>query len=477
MRSALATTLLLALSLAQAAPAGELPPEGRCGGTTTAIELDASRAPLRSGDVVDRAAVGSLRDFLPAEIWAHRDTFFFDGMQLTIGACHRRYPASRAYEDATRARAGNARLDAEGNLSDHAAGMPFPPETLDANAADAGARWAWNLERRHRGAGPRGEFRLLDLPSAAPLARRALPQAFVGEFFFAQTGQRADLAGFRERAARGSSWVAGGSFREPTDARGLAWRQYRATEAARDGRRADDVFVFVPDLRKTRRAASAHADGMFVPRYRAAGQGNARAIPYAQGGRLGSVEAGHAGALAATEDIARGFSAFALRPNAWVWRVVAERELLAPLNARNEGWPLRAGRNYGPSGLSLASDTWDLRWAVAIEGRARSEGVPLPLVTLWLDAQTAQPLFVVRRDASGALRELGVLAHRYSGDVPSYPALPNGEAANVFDPVAEAFLVLPGGGWRRESWGVRSLPLEADALRRLLSTDALSREQ
>jgi len=215
---------------------------------------------------------------------------------------------------------------------------------------------------------------------------------------------------------------------------------------------------------------------MFVPRYRAAGQGNARVIPYGQGARMGTIEAGHAGALAAAEDIARGFTAFALRANAWTWRVVAEREVLAPLNARSEGWPL-AERNYGPSGLALADDTWDVRWAVVIEGRAHEANVPLPRVTHWVDAQTAQPLFVMRRDASGALREIGVLAHRYSGDVARYPAFPSGDAANVFDPVAEAFLVLPSGGWRRESWDVRSTPLEANELRALISTDSLSRGQ
>jgi hypothetical protein len=235
------------------------------------------------------------------------------------------------------------------------------------------------------------------------------------------------------------------------------------------------VFVYVPDLRKTRRAVGARGDGMFVPRYSAAGQGNARVIPYSQGGRLGTIEAGHGSALATAEDSERGFAGLALRPNAWAWRVVAQREVLAPLNARTEGWPLRDDRDYGPSGLSLASETWDVRWAVVIEGRARDDGVASPRVTYWVDAQTAQPLYAMRRSASGALREVGVLAHRYSADVARYPTFPDGSAARVFDPVAAAFLALPSGGWRRESWDSRSVPLNEVELRSLLSTDALLR--
>jgi hypothetical protein len=472
--------LLVALLLALPALASELPPEGRCPGAArvgpASREVDATRPELRAGGVIEHAALAAIRDWLPRELWRHRDAFFFEGMQLAIGACHRRYSASAAFEEATRANAGSARLDERGNLVTHVAGLPFPHARLDATASDAGARWAWNLERRYRAAGPRGSFRLIDLPDARALARHTGAQRFSGEFFFAQAAQRTDLASHHEPAARRSSWVAGGIFREPGDSRGLAWRQYRSLEAASDARRSDDVFVYLPSLRKMRRAAAARSDGMYVPRYRAAGEGNARVIPYGQGARMGAIEAGHAGALAAAEDIARGFSAFALRPNAWTWRFVAEREVLAPLNVRSEGWPL-AEKNHGPSGLSLADDAWDVRWAVVIEGRALDSSAPLPRATYWIDAQTAQPLFVMRRDASGALREVGVLAHRYSGDIARYPAFASGGAANVFDPVAEAFLTLPSGGWRRESWDARSTPLEPNELRALLATDSLARGQ
>ncbi len=44
----------------------------------------------------------------------------------------------------------------------------------------------------------------------------------------------------------------------------------------------------------------------------------------------------------------------------------------------------------------------------------------------------------------------------------------------VFDPVAAVFYYVPGGaGWRRESYDVRSVPVDPARLRKLTSTDEL----
>ena len=77
----------------------------------------------------------------------------------------------------------------------------------------------------------------------------------------------------------------------------------------------------------------------------------------------------------------------------------------------------------------------------------------------------------------GALLDVGMLVHRYSGDAARYPTWPSNEPANVFDPVAAAFYFVPGrgSGWRRESYDVRSLPLEPGDLRKLTSTDELQK--
>ena len=476
-----ALALCLALALAPAAGA-EPPPEGRCPARNAAPgevpEVDSGGLLVREGQRVTPDQLLQLRNLFPPEIWNYRDVFFFEGMQMEIGSCHRRYSTAPFYADATRAFAGKARLDKNGNLLDYTAGLPFPPESIDLAAPDAALRWAWNFEMRYRGAGPVGRFRLVDLPD-----RFGAPETYLGDFFLLRTGHRADLAAsdYRLPESTKTSWVAGGKFDEPFGARGLAWRQLRPTTTEGDWSKPDDTFVYIPELRKIRRAASAWIDGMYTPRYRVAGTNDGGLVPFVKGGGgeyapdFQMLPTGAGKSIAATEDIRRGFMGLAIRPNAYVWKVEGEREVLAPLNSNAIGWPDDPDRNFGPWGLSVASDRWDVRWAVVLHGAARKEIEGVAAVTLWVDWQTQQPLYYMTQRASGAPIDVGILVHRYSSDLPLYPSWPSGEPASVFDPVAAAFYYVPGrgSGWRRESYDVRSLPLDPDKLRKLTSTDEL----
>jgi Protein of unknown function (DUF1329) len=475
--------LLLTLALAlPAAVAAAPPPEGRCPARNAAPgaepEVDSGGFLVQEGASVSLEQLLQLHSLLPPEIWSHRDVFFYEGMRMEIGWCHRRYGAAPFYADATRSFAGQARLDEAGNLLGYTAGLPFPPESIDPSAPDAALRWAWNFEMRYRGAGPIGKFKLVDLPD-----RVGAPETYLGEFFLVKTGHRADLAAsdYRLPESTKTTWVAGGKFLEPFGARGLAWRQIRPRGAEADWSKPDDTFVYIPELRKTRRAASAWVDGIYTPRYRVAGQNDGGLVPFAtnEGGEYAPgfqmLPTGAGKSIGATEDIRRGFMGLAIRPNAYVWSLVGEREVLAPLNGNAPGWPTSPDRNYGPWGLAVASDRWDVRWAVVLRGRARKEIEGVAGVTLWIDWQTQQPLYFVTQKKNGALVDVGILVHRYSGDAARYPAWPSSEPANVFDPVAAAFYYVPGrgSGWRRESYDVRSLPLEPDEIRKLTSTDDL----
>ncbi len=477
-----AAALLLAT-----AGAAELPPEGRCpdftGTPTEQGQVDAGTPLVREGARLGLADLLALRDLLPEEVWTYREAFFYEGMRMTIGFCHRRYPVSAFYAQATREFAGKARVDEKGNLLGYVAGLPFPPETIDLGARDAGVRWAWNFEHRYRGAGPVGHFRLLDLPS-----RLGQPQTYEGEWHFLRTGHRADLiaSDYRIPESTRTEWVAGGRFEEPTNARHLAWRQARLRKASLDYTAPDDTFVYIPDLRKPRRAASSWVDGIFTPRYSQSGvEGVGGGVPFVTGGgnqfappQIESVHPTAGLALAVTEDIRKGFTGLALRPNAYEWTVLGAREVLAPLNGLTEGWPVDPERNYGPTGLSLGSDRWDVRYAVVIRGRARGGAVAgLAAVTLWIDWQTQQPLYYISQRENGFLLDVGILAHRFSGDRAGYPAWPGGEQAEVFDPVAAVFYYVPGGGsgWRRESYDVRSVPVDPGKLRKLTSHTELQK--
>jgi hypothetical protein len=459
----------------------ELPPEGRCpdftGAPPDGIGEDIGALMLQEGDLLGLEEVMALQQLLPPEVWRHREAFFFEGMRLEIGACHRRYPVAAFFASATEAFAGRARLDDAGNLYDHVAGLPFPPASFDADTPDAATRWAWNLQHRYVGAGPVGSFRIVDMP-----ARFGSPETYEGTFFQVRTAHRADLAvtDYSLPESRRSTFVAGGKFERPFNARYLAWRQIRPSDAERDYRKGDDTFVYVPTMRKPRRAASTWVDGLFTPRYTMSGDDGGGSLPIGAGGSefgpgIDSIQPTAGRSIAATEDIRRGFTGLALRPNAYDWTLLGVREVLAPLNASEPGWPLVESRNYGPSGLSVASDRWDVRLAVVIEGEARRRVEGVATVVLWIDVQTQQPLYMITKRENGWLLDVGILVHRFSGDQAAYASWPGGEPAHVFDPVAAAFYFVPGGGsgWRRESYDVHSLPLEPAKLRKMTSTDEL----
>jgi hypothetical protein len=480
-RARLSAALVLTASLlAPGLPArAGLPPEGACprvdGGAGGTASEDGAGVILTEGARIGLGDLPKLRSLIPDEIWQHRDVFFHEGMQLEIGPCHRRYAFPAFFEKATAAYLATAKVDTDGNLSDYVAGLPFPPDTLDASARDAGARWAWDLALRYRGAGPIGKFRITDLPS-----RIGSPETYLGSFFWLQTGNRSDLlAAGADASLKDAMWVAGGRFDEPMNARELAWRQIRPESTQANYERSDDTFVYVPAMRKPRRAATAWVDGLYTPRFRVSGTdagGGAMPFGSTQYGPEASINPTAGLSIAASENLRRGFEGLTLRPNAYRWSLKGERDVLAPLNGANPGYPENPDRNFGESGLSVASDRWDVRHAVVIEGVSkRDDEGEAARVTIYIDWQTQQPLYWVTRKKNGGILDIGILVHRYSGDVAQYPEWPGGGSALVFDPVAASFFSASEGrsGWRRESYDVRSVPVDDKEIRRMSSTDSL----
>ncbi len=470
--------ILCASSFAALPAAAEPPPEGRCpsiapagaGGATT----DAIAIPMREGMTLTLKDIYSLHHLLPREVWRNRKIFFHEGMKLEVGPCHRRYSLPVWYHDATERHADAVSLDDDGNLTGYRAGVPFPPEKIHPEDPAAGARWAWNHVYRWQGAGPRGRFRLTDMPS-----RIGSVEVYEGSFFQVQTAHRADLGATNYEApeAEGYAFVSGGRFEKPFDARHLAWRQMRPLDFEQRFKEPDTTFVYVPSMRKSRRGATAWVDGLYLPTYRVGHIQAGGGVPF------GSTEFGPAGAInptagisaASSEHIRRGFVGVALRANAYKWHLVTKREVLAPINTVNPVYPESEERNFGESGLSLGSDRWDVRYAVVIEGVSRTGSNPVGRLTLWIDHQTGQLLYYISRKKNRRIIDIGVLAHRYSGDIVEYPEWPGGGQARVFDPVAASFYgeIEGGTGWRRESWDILSIPPDAAEMKKILSTSDL----
>ena len=465
----------LALILAGAPPARGAPPdEGECPILSGAAGApDAAPLLIKTGMRVDAEGLLALQSLLPREVWRHRERFFFEGMLMEIGPCHRRYSIPAFYRKATEKHAGEASLDEEGNLKNYRAGTPFPQQTIDAEDPMAGARWAWNLEKRFRGAGYAGRFRITDLPSRVGSVMR-----YRGDFFAFQAAGRSDLPNEQYRVPGSGTllWSSGGEFSEPFGARGLAWRQLRGSRSESRWSRPDDIFVYIPSLRKVRRSATPWVDGAFLPRFSIAGQAQ-KSGGVALGGGGAPISPGAGASLAISEAARAGLTGLFLRPNAYVWRLRGERTVLAPLNAVNPGWPIVTERNYGHSGLSVAADRWDVRRAMIIEGRLREPGETVQSLTIYIDYQTLQPLYWIARTRSQRLVEVGILVHRFSGDLGDPPSWPDGSPAAIFEPVAASFAntLESSGGWLRESYQLRSLPFPPGKVKKMTTTDALER--
>jgi hypothetical protein len=464
----------LALALAPTSAGAAPPEEGDCPTVNAGRGAEAEDAvPLiiKEGMIIDKQSLSALRTLLPDEIWRHREAFFFEGMRLEIGPCHRRYPIPEFVTAATARFAGKTSIDKKGNLRDYTAGTPFPQAQIAEEDPQGPAKWAWNFATRFRGAGHRGRFQITAVPN-----RIGSVEVYRGDFFVFQIAGRADMAENDYRWSKSNKvlWAAGGEFKSPFSARGLAWRQFRPTRTNKRWESPDDVFVYVPSMRKVRRSGTNWVDGGFVPRYLIAGRQSAGGGVAIAGGSAAPT----AGlSIAESEDARAGLTGVFLRPNAYVWRIRGEQTVLAPINSINPGFPLSEERNFGPSGLSLAEDRWDVRQAMVIEGALRKPDDTIRRVTIFVDYETLQPLYWITRASRGRLIEIGVLAHRFTADVVTYPGWPGGVPAQIFEPVAASFFdALSGrGGWRRDSYDLLSIPATDSERMRMSTSDALQR--
>ena len=89
------------------------------------------------------------------------------------------------------------------------------------------------------------------------------------------------------------------------------------------------------------------------------------------GGMDGGAGGGAAAGAAATSITTKrsGFEVLETRPLLYDYRFVGVKDVLTPINASRPAYPEVKDRDFGPWGLSFATDRWDLRRAVVIEGR------------------------------------------------------------------------------------------------------------
>jgi hypothetical protein len=449
---------LVTVALRAAADPWVLPSEGACSPGERLrgwpVGEDAAPVEFEAGDIVEAERIELVLDYLPPEIWEHRERFFFEGMRLEIGPCFRDYAPPAFFVAATERFTGRARLLENGGIEGRVAGLPFEPDAIDAKDPRAGQMWAWNVQARYRAGGLRGKFRISDL-----LGRIGRAEPFLGEIFLNQLAHRADRAegGYRVPGTAPHVWLAGGRFFMPFNAREFAWLQYRNPESDAHSDYGDELHVYIPDMRKPRRAPGFGVEGLYMPKFSV----GVDPLAYAGGDHAATIDLS---SLPDTIETKRsGFEAMQTRPLLYGHRLLGLQDVLTPINSAAPAYPTSEDRSFGPWGLSWASDRWELRRALVLEGTKReSAGDDEPAMRrLWVDLQTLVPLYYVAYDKRGTLIDVGLFVGRWSEDRPGYPRWPDdpARAVRVIDTVGASFANLKlKGSWRRESWEMVSIP-------------------
>jgi hypothetical protein len=441
---------------------------------------DAPPLPFHTGEVIDLGKAEVLKNYLPPALWDERDHFFYEGQRLEIGPCFRDYGPPAFFQEATEKERGKTRLQENGGISGYRAGLPFPPDTIAPDDPQAGLKWAWNVALRYQAGGFRAKFRVSDM-----VGRTGRAEPFEGQLFLLQLAGRSDreAADYKGPDAGTQAWVSGGVMTEPFAAREYAWRQYRDIATLTEPDRSDDLHAFLPEWRRVRRINSNQIEGIFMPSF-SVGVQPATQLSVGTGTGGGSV-AGAAIGVGGGGSITpkrTGFEGLVLRPLLYDFKLLGLQDVLTPINAATPSYPEAKDRNFGPWGLSFASDRWDLRRALVLEGRfkgTRGADQTARLV-LYVDLETLMPLYYLSYDKRGEAIDVGMFVGRWSEDRADYPKWSDDPArpARVIDSVGESFANLSeGGGWRRESWTTVSIPPSDASLPALLSVDSLTKRR
>jgi hypothetical protein len=171
-----------------------------------------------------------------------------------------------------------------------------------------------------------------------------------------------------------------------------------------------------------------------------------------------------------------------MRPLLYDLQVLGVQDVLTPINARTPAYPTDPDREFGPWGLSFASDRWDLRRAVVIQGRAKEArgGDRVNRFIHYLDVQTLAPLYFASWDGRDEQIDVGMFVGRWSEERDGYQPWPDDaeRPLRVIDPAGASFAnISDDGGWRRESWEVVATPPDDRKLKRDLSVNNLTKRR
>ncbi len=401
--------------------------------------------PLEDGQIISFAQVDRLHPFLPPELWPHREYIFYEGMRLEIGPAFRDYSPAQAYQDATNAHRGKARIGPDGDLENYVAGQPFPMDEIDCQSdPDAGTKIIWNFDYRWQGAGlaAHAYYSYFDRGEELPLfyegSARQVALAHRPEPQYAEAGGDV-FRGESRKLAYGVDVLA------PYDAKGISIINYRykSTDKPREQARNDDTWVYLPTLRRVRRISTAQRTD----------------------------------AVSGTDFTFDDFSGFFGIPPQYDWKCLGEIDVLAPVNSMVKAYPYTKDHSFGPYGLSFADDRWELRHAFKIQFVPKNPDHPYSKKILYIDKNTAEALYSFAYDRKDELWKIIYHNKRWSGDGHEFYKPWDGvpeprDSMNVADIVIN---VQTGTGNRIEFWDSSGTPLSSGQTRRFIDVGRLTK--
>lgn len=393
-------------------------------------EQTVEMANLEEGKMISLGEIELLQSFLPEDLWSNRHLLFYEGMQLTIGPAFRDYSPPPEYLAATERNRGQAKVGPSGSLQNHAEGLPFPMDEVEcSNDPQAGVKIAWNFDQRWNGDGAKISFRYTywDRGEQQPLH-------YEGSGRFVQLTRRIEES-FRKSDGdifKGDprKHAMGIEVEEPGSAKGtkvLTYR-YKSSELPPDQAKSDDLWVYLPDMRRVRR------------------------IPVVRGYE----------AVQGTDFSFDDLLSFSGKVPEYTWECLEERVIIAPMNSQIRAYPYDKDVDFGPLGLSFASDLWELRNAVRISMVPRDENHPYSRKDMYLDSQTFEPLYGLAWDRNGDLWKIIWHDHRWSEDDPDWYSGWEG-VANPRDLRVVGDIIInvqTGTGNRIEFWDTHGMPVE-----------------
>ncbi len=417
--------------------------------------------PFKEGDIITLDQVDKLKNYLPPEFWENREYFFYEGMEMTIGPAKREYGAAKAYVAATERFRGQASIGRDNALENYTAGQPFPTDTIDCKGdPQAGAKIIWNFVKAWSGDGSKSNWSYTywdrgdQLPlyyegqaRAISMTNRVEPQYLDendGDIF--KNERRQNVFGIEVEA--------------PFDARGitLLTYRYRAADAPLDQAKNDDTWVYVPDLRRTRRISTAQ--------------------------RTDSIQG--------TDFTMDDLRSFAGIPPQYDWECLGETTVIGPMNAKHLAYPYRDDYNFGPYGFSYANDRWEVRDVWILRFDPKNEDHPYSYKDIYVDKETYFSLYSFAYDRKKELWKIIWNNHRYSDDWDATtPERTDPRAANgvwyggwegVEKPMDSRIIsdiivnVQTGTGNRIEFWDSQGMPLPSRGkLRRYIDIGRLNK--